>query len=152
VKIHSYATRPLLAYDSPNLTPLYAFANAHALPLLAHTFTVEELGQIEQQFSRYPRVNFILAHTGACGLERYIRLAKDYGNVYLETCLSASPRGLIESLVSAGLADRVLWGSDQYFMDASQQFGRILFAQVSEDDKRKMLGENAARALRLGGA
>jgi predicted TIM-barrel fold metal-dependent hydrolase len=152
VKIHSYATRPFLSYDSANLTPLYEFADAHSLPLLAHTFTAEELQQIEPQFARYQRVGFILAHTGACGLDRYIRLAREYSNVYLETCLSASPRGLVESLVSAGLAGKVLWGSDQYFMDASQQLGRVLFAQISEDDKRKILGANAARVFGIGGA
>lgn len=150
VKIHSYATRPLLAYDSPWLTPVYEFAEAHSLPLLAHTFTIDELAQIEKQFTRYPHVSFIMAHTGACGLEPYMRLASEYGNVYIETCLSASTRGLFENLVAAGLEDRVLWGSDEYFMDASQQIGRVLFAQIPESAKRKILGENAARALQIG--
>jgi uncharacterized protein len=152
VKIHSYATRPLLAYDSPNLTPLYEFTNAHALPLLIHSFTVEELQQLKPQFARYPRVNFILGHTGACGLSPYINLAREFANVYMETCLSLSPRGLFETLVGEGLGDRVLWGSDEVFMDASQQLGRVLFARIAAADKRKILGENAARALRLGDA
>jgi hypothetical protein len=150
VKIHSYATRPLLAYDSPNLTPLYEFANAHSLPLLAHSFTIEELQQLQPQFAKYPRVNFLLAHTGACGLSPYTRLAREYANVYMETCLSVSPRGLIEAIVAEGLGSKVLWGSDEVFMDASQQLGRVLFARISEADKRKILGENAARVLRMG--
>ncbi len=149
IKIHSYATRPLLAYDAACLTPLYEFADAHSLPLLAHTFTTDEIEQFEKQFSRYGRVTYIMAHTGACALDNYIRRARDYPNVYIETCLSASPRGLFEQLVAAGVADKVLWGSDQYFMDASQQLGRVLFAQISEADKRKILGQNAARALHL---
>lgn len=150
VKIHSYSMRPLLAYDSPNLTPLYEFADAHALPLLVHSFTIEELQQLQPQFSKYPRVNFILGHTGACGLSPYTRLAKEYANVYLETCLSISPRGLIETIVAEGLGDKVLWGSDEVFMDASQQLSRVLFARVAESDKRKILGENAARVLHMG--
>lgn len=150
VKIHSYATRPLLAYDSPNLTPLYEFTNAHGLPLLVHSFTSEELQQLQPQFARYPRVNFILGHTGACGLSPYMRLAREYANVYMETCLSLSPRGLIETIVAEGLGDKVLWGSDEVFMDASQQLGRVLFARVAESDKRAILGGNAARVLHMG--
>jgi hypothetical protein len=43
----------------------------------------------------------------------------------------------------------VIWGSDAIFMGAPQQLGRVLFAQISDDDKTKILGLNAKRALRL---
>lgn len=36
------------------------------------------------------------------------------------------------------------------FMDASQQLGQIVFAQIAEDDKRRILGENAAMVLHIG--
>jgi predicted TIM-barrel fold metal-dependent hydrolase len=150
VKIHSYSTRPLLAYDSPNLAPLYEFTNAHGLPLLVHSFTTEELQQLQPQFTAYPRINFILGHTGACGLDPYMRLAKTHDNVFMETCLSLSPRGLFETIVDEGLGSKVLWGSDEVFMDASQQLGRVLFARVGESDKARILGGNAARVLHLG--
>jgi predicted TIM-barrel fold metal-dependent hydrolase len=105
------------------------------------------LGDLEQQFERYPRVTFVMAHTASCGAAPYIRLAQTYPNVYIETCFSICPRGLFETLVRAGVTDKVLWGTDQYFMDASQQLGRVVLAQIPESDKRKILGANAARAL-----
>jgi hypothetical protein len=150
VKIYSHSIHAGFNYDDPRFTPVFEFADAYSLPLLAHTFSVEELSHLEQQFGRYPNVRFIMAHTGSCGVAPYVRLAKSYSNVYIETCLSICPRRLFETLVAEGVAGKVLWGSDQYFMDASQQLGRALFAQIAEDDKRKILGENAARVLRIG--
>ena len=51
--------------------------------------------------------------------------------------------------MSVGLVDRIVWGSDAMFMDGSQQIGRVLFAQIPPEDKEKILGLNARRALRL---
>lgn len=147
VKIYSHSIHRGFEYADAVYKPAMEFAEAHALPLLAHTFSVKELTDLEPYFDRYPRVRFVMAHTGSCGIEQYVRLAQTYENVYIETCLSISPRGLFENLVAAGVTDKVLWGTDQYFMDSSQQLGRIVFAQIPEDAKRKIIGANAARAL-----
>jgi len=147
VKIYSHSIHRGFEYADPVYRPALEFANAHGLPVLAHTFSVKELTDLEPSFGRYGRVRFILAHTGSCGVEHYVRLARTYENVYIETCLSMCLRGLFETLVAEGVTDKVLWGTDQYFMDASQQLGRVVFAQIPEDAKRKILGANAARAL-----
>jgi uncharacterized protein len=147
IKIYSHSIHPGFQYSDPAFTPVFEFAEEHRLPLLAHTFSVKELTDLEQHFNRYPHVRFITAHTASCGVEPYIRLAKTYANAYIETCLSICPRGLFERLASAGVSDKVLWGTDEIFMDASQQLGRIVFAQIGEEDKRKMIGRNAARVL-----
>ena len=147
VKIYSHSIHLGFEYENTVFTPVFEFAEAHALPLLAHTFSVKELGDLEQRFERYPHVRFIMAHTGSCGATSYVRLAKSYSNVYIETCLSICPRGLFETLVAEGVTDKVLWGTDAYFMDASQQLGRVVFAQIPEDAKRRILGQNAARVL-----
>jgi predicted TIM-barrel fold metal-dependent hydrolase len=150
VKIYSHSIHNGFEYADPVFQPVFEFANARALPLLAHTFSVKELNDLEQQVAGYPRVRFIMAHTGSCGAAPYVRLAKTYENVYIETCFSVCPRGLFETLVAEGVTGKVLWGSDAYFMDESQQLGRVLFAQIPEDAKRKILGENARRALGIG--
>ena len=147
IKIYSHSIHSGFEYDSSVFTPVFEFAEAHGLPVLAHTFSVTELNNLEARFDRYPHVNFILAHTGSCGAAPYLRLAQSYANVYLETCLSICPRGLFETLVAAGVTDKILWGSDELFMDVSQQLGRVIFAQIPETDKRQILGLNAARVL-----
>ena len=92
-------------------------------------------------------VSFILGHAGAVAREHYVRLGHQYPNVYLELCFSACPRGLVEYFVGEGLAHKMLWGSDCIFMSMEQQIGRVIFAQISEGDKRLILGETAARVL-----
>ena len=144
VKIHSHSGLP---YSHAHYTPVYDFAAAHDLPLLAHTWSDAELDHLEPQFSRCPHVNFVLGHAGAVAREHYVRLGHQYPNVYLELCFSACPRGLVEYFVGEGLATKLLWGSDCIFMSMEQQIGRVLFAKISADDKRLILGETAARVL-----
>ena len=149
LKIYSpVANIPAPSYASANYAPVYEFANAHQLPVLAHTWG-KELDDLEPWVKRYPNVNFLMAHTGSAQLDKYIRLGKEYPNVFLELCFSSCPRGLVERLVHEGLADKTIWGSDAFFMSATQQIGRVLFARVSPEDKEKILGLNAKRALRL---
>jgi uncharacterized protein len=146
IKIWSYGAKPGLPYDHPNYRPVFEFAHAHGLPVLAHTWGAE-LDQLEPAIRAYPRITWLMAHTASSQKEKYIRFGKEFANVYLELCFSPCPRGLVEELVDAGLADKLIFGSDCIFMSASQQIGRVLFAQISPADKEKILGLNAARAL-----
>jgi predicted TIM-barrel fold metal-dependent hydrolase len=148
VKIWSYGAKPGLPYDHPNYRPVFEFANAHHLPVLAHTWGAE-LDQLEPAIHAFPNITWLMAHTASSQKEKYIRFGKDYPNVYLELCFSPCPRGLVEELVSEGLADKLIFGSDSTFMSATQQIGRVLFAQISPQDKEKILGQNAKRALGL---
>lgn len=78
-----------------------------------------------------------------------MRFAREFETVFVELCLSACPRGLVEHLVAAELEDKVVWGSDAVFLDQASQLGRVLFAQIPVEAKRKILGLNARRALGL---
>lgn len=148
VKIWSTGAKPGSPYSHPNYRAVFEFADAHHLPVLAHTWG-GELDDLEPIIQAHPDINWLLAHTASQQKEKYIRFGKDLPNVYLETCFSRCPRGLIEELVAEGLADKVIWGTDTTFFSAAHQLGRILFAQISPEDKEKILGLNAQRALRL---
>jgi hypothetical protein len=45
-------------------------------------------------------------------------------------------------------ADKILFGSDMPFVNANAQIGKILYARISDEDKRKILGLNMANILR----
>jgi predicted TIM-barrel fold metal-dependent hydrolase len=145
IKIHSKSGPP---YSHLNYDVLYRFANANRLPILAHT-EGKEIDDLESNFAKYPDVNFILAHAGCLEREKYARVAAEYPNVYLETCVSQCFRGLIEYFVKAGLADKILWGTDMTFIAAEHQIGRVIFADISEADKMKILGQNAQKVLKI---
>jgi len=144
VKIHSAAA----AYDHPNHDLIFAFANERRMPLLAHTWG-GELDLLEPAIVKYPDINWLMGHSGFVDPDKYIRFGLDFENVFLETCCSVCPRGLIERFVEAGLADKIVWGSDMHFLGPESQLGRVLFAQIDPADKEKILGLNAKRALRL---
>ena len=148
LKVWSYGARTGLPYNHPNYEPVFAFAEQHALPVLAHVFG-PELDELEGYIKKYPRIRWLLAHIGSAELDKYMRFAREYPNVWVELCLSSCPRGLIEHLVAAGLEDKVLWGSDAVFLYQPSQLGRVHFAHYPVSAKRKILGLNARRALGL---
>lgn len=147
VKIH--VSSSALPYDHPNYDKIYAFAEEHALPMLIHTWG-NELKNLEGQYKKYPHISFILGHAGSAMPSEYVRQAKTYSNVYLESCFSASTKGLIEYFVKEGLSDKLLWGSDVNFYSSEHQIGRVVFADISLEDKYKILGLNAAKVLLKG--
>lgn len=143
IKIHSYRS---IAYSHPNYELLYDFAGAHKLPVLAHAEDAE-IVELSAMFKRFPDTVFILAHAGCLKPEQYLRAALDHENVFLETCVSQCTKGLIEYFVRRGLADKILWGSDCPLIQQEHQIGRVIFADIAEEDKIKILGANALRVF-----
>jgi predicted TIM-barrel fold metal-dependent hydrolase len=133
--------------------PIYEFANERGLAIIFHT------GPEPQSFPKwiseiagdYPQANFVAGHAGNTPQERAqsIDAAQRYPNVYLETCSTFRTPGVIEQLVAEAGADRVLFGSDTPLMDPRPQLGKIITADIADDAKRKILGLNAQRLLKL---
>jgi len=145
IKVHS-SLGP--AYNHPDYAMVWEFADEHGLPVLAHTGG-DEIAQLEELFTRYPGIHWILAHGGISDPPLYVRVGTTYPNVYVDTTFSRCPRGLIEWFVQSGLEDKLLWGTDAAFLNGAGQLGRVLFAKISPEQKEKILGANARRAFGL---
>jgi hypothetical protein len=143
LKVHNACGLP---YSHDNYLPLFEFAARHGMPVLAHTWG-SDLPTLEPHFGRFPGINWTLGHAGSVEPESYVRVALEHPNVYLDTCFSSSPRGLLEYFVRSGVGDKLLFSSDCYFMSLSQQLGRVLFAEITPEQKAAILGENARRFL-----
>ncbi len=141
VKIHSSVG---LSYDHVTYRVMFDFAAERGLPILAHTWG-KDLDALEPYLKQYKGLRWALAHAGCVELDKYVRIAATYENVYLDICLSRSPRGLIEHFVTQGLTEKVMFGSDCYFMGLAQQLGRVVFAKISPEQKAMILGRNARR-------
>ena len=145
-------------YSSWDLTdsiwdPVYAFANERSLALITHTgqeVTCQPI-QVGEVAGRFPNAQFVIGHSGNAEPYRTqaIEAAKRNPNVYLETCSTFREPGVVERLVEEAGADRVLFGSDVPLMDPRSQLGKIITADISDDAKRMVLGENARRVLKL---
>jgi uncharacterized protein len=133
--------------------PIYVFAQARGLAVLLHTGTEPQSlpRYLSEIAPRFPGTNFVAGHSGNIDPPRQqaIAAACAYPNVYLETCSSFRTPGVIEELVARAGADRVLFGSDMPLMDPRCQLGKIITADISDADKRLVLGANARRLLAM---
>jgi len=145
IKVHNSTGFPY-TYDA--YEPLYAAAHERRLPVLFHTWGAEDdFAQVRALAERYPEAAFVLAHSGSNNEPGYTEIAREHSHVYLDTTLSMPRLGLIERLVEGAGADKVIWGSDIYFIGQAQQLGKVLGAKLSDEVKAQVLGGNARRVL-----
>lgn len=134
------------AADHDHYRPALEFANERGLPVLIH-------GHIkDRMLESFPNAQFLSAHVGAWdGRERNyaVDLAKRYPNIHLDLTASTVFNGVLEKIVEEAGADRIVYGSDAPLMDQGYQLGRVLAAQISRVEKKKILHDNAARLFKL---
>ncbi len=136
------------SYADPAYAPALAIASDKGLPVLLHTWGDEKvMGEVLAISARYPGAAFLLAHAGAMNPDIYVSVARRRDNVYLEIAGSASPMGLVERFVRDVGAEKVVFGSDVYFLDQAQQVGRVAGANIPEEAKVMVFGGNARRIL-----
>ncbi len=91
----------------------------------------------------YPGAVLITGHTDT----GYADVFREVDNVYMGTC-PLIRFGATEWYVKAYGADRLLFGSDMSDLPHAWGFGPILYADISDGDKRAILGGNLRRLLR----
>jgi len=142
--------RQAMSYTDPLYRPCWEYAQEHHLYALMHTGAeaggIEAIGKLAQS---YPDVQWLVAHTGGSfALARQVAaLMKDYPNVWAELTLTPVTNGVIEWLVAEVGDDRILFGTDAPMRDPRPQFGWVVWAGLSEESRRKILGENFQRLI-----
>jgi hypothetical protein len=135
--------------DDAGYTPVWEYANAHSLPLLSHTGTGGQCAvkTFEKLAETYPNVKILLGHAGfgSEGADQSIEAANKFPNIYMDITGSNAVYGTLERMVRRAGADRVLFGTDMPFLDPRPQLGRVAFAKIADDEKRLILGLNAAK-------
>lgn len=131
-------------YDDPKFDAVWEFARARRAPVLAHTWAGNLTG-FDRVAQRFPEVPFFAAHAGSdFNYQPYIDAAKQARNFYLDLTYSREHTNMIEHFVKEVGADQIVWGSDQPLFSMAQQAAKVLFARISDADKVKLLGTNAA--------
>jgi len=98
--------------------------------------------QVERLVSSYPDACFITGHA----TDAYAEIMKKHENLYVCTCALYKPGGC-EKLVDAIGADRLMFGSDMLDLPIPWGLGPILFADLTPQQKRLILGENLKGVL-----
>lgn len=145
VKLH-----PLLdAYhpDDPSVHPVMEVLRAHDAPALIHCghpiFTLP--WSIEELSRSFPDVRIVLGHMGHGNIV-YINAAIDVAerndNVYLETSGMPMHTKIAEAVRRVG-RERVMFGSDVPFHDASVELLKVRKSGLNDDDLDWVVGRSA---------
>ncbi len=151
IKIYPHYVR--VAHDDPLYFPIYEFANERKLAIMSHARhyfdppSTSIYDRYEGLVKRFPQINWVMAHAGGGRGEEAVKAVRDFSSVYVETCSSGLRS--IEHAVKEGRADRVLFGTDMPLLDASQQIAKVVVSQITDEEKKMVLGGNAIRLLGL---
>jgi predicted TIM-barrel fold metal-dependent hydrolase len=148
IKIHPdvHKTRA----DDERYAPAWEFAGEHSLPVLSHAGAGSAHNapcHFDRPAEEHPNVAIILAHSVSSreSMDAAVDLARKRENVYLDICGSPLLVGVLEEAVARIGSQRILFGTDLPFIDPRPGLGRLAFARISDDQKRDLLGGNAAR-------
>lgn len=154
LKIHP--TRNGIAADDKLLIyPLIEKAQELKIPVMFHSgespyATPWQIGLVAMDF---PKVTIIMEHMG-CNSFIYtdpaIDMARRASNLILGTTGVVHDHPIAKACRVIG-SDRVVFGSDAPLNNPIHEIKKIQVAKISEEDKRKILGENIARILGLWG-
>jgi len=142
--------------DQPNLDPIADRAAELGAPILQHTW-IKQTGNYPLESEprhlvalarRHPDTTFLMGHTGG-NWELGIRTIIDTPNILADICGGDPELGYVEMAVRLLGADRVCYGSDALARSLASQIAKVRGADISEDDRAKILGGNMRRVLEL---
>lgn len=93
---------------------------------------------------RFPNHSFICGHSGG-DWELGVREIRAHKNVFLEFSGSDPHSGQVEYAVKELGADRITWGGHGPSRSYSTELGKVLDADLSNEDRMKILGRNYRR-------
>lgn len=148
-------------YHRTNLTDAsyenaLAFANERSLLVLSHTWGLSMNGEqcnsadkIIQILDKYPNIRFIMGHPIQGQTELAIDIAKNYENAYLDLCDTGRFYGMIERMVVAVGAEKILYATDAPMQGYRFIQGAVLGADITEEQQELIFRGNALRLLGL---
>ncbi len=135
--INSYQGYPT---EGPLVDVAAEFCHEHGLFALNHDWGSAR--QIERLCTRYADACFLTGHATAA----YAEVTRRVENLFISTC-PFHPWGRTEQFVALYGAERIVFASDLTDLPIAWGLGPIMYARISEADKRLILGENLRRLL-----
>jgi len=141
---------------SESMASIISEAVEYRKPFLVHTYSLENVNGLVELVKRFPDNIFIAGHMGGTvgagtGLswKKAIIAAKEHSNLYLEICITLIEKGKLEEAVDKAGADKIMFGSDLTLLNPAHMIGMVLEANISKNDRDKILYLNTKRVFRL---
>ena len=107
--------------------------------------------QLEPLIERHPALPFVAAHPGErASVDNHILRMRKYDNVHLDISGTGILRlGMLEYLVDAVGADRILFGTDYPISNHDLYVNVVKISRIPDEAKEKIYFKNAERLLNL---
>ncbi len=126
--------------EGPAFIPACGYAHENGLFMLNHYWGSPE--HLDHLARTYSRACFIIGHFSI----DYAEVVKRRSNVYQCTC-AALMYNDIEKTASCMPDEKIVYGSDFTDLPIMFSMGPVLFARISDESKRRILGLNMERLL-----
>jgi predicted TIM-barrel fold metal-dependent hydrolase len=152
---HGHGNFPL---DTPLLDPIIRLAQELGWIVVAHTDIDSKVCSPHLAIrlaKRHPDVPLVLAHMGMnSDVTHFIPdYVKDQPNIYLDTSDTPNLPEFVYKTPMALIPDRMLFGSDAPTLSPEVELKKVEVAEelygLTREEKRKILGENAARLYEI---
>ena len=162
IKLHPASQSQFPNHHS--LWPIYQTAMELGIPIVFHSGRSEgsaieyaEPRYFAEVLESFPKLTLVLAHLGNNFFDQSTALAGKYRNVQFDCCAivnySVNEGGLSDpdftALIKNIGTERVMFGSDYPWLDPGVGIKRIMNLNLTEQEKRQLLGENAIRIYHL---
>ncbi|MDY7009170.1 MAG: amidohydrolase family protein [Planctomycetota bacterium] len=140
--------------DAPDMYPLIERMIHYDRPVLIHAMH-KTVGQYPSESDpvnvanlagRYPEATIIMAHMGGDFIYGCNAIA-DLPNILTDPSGTYCETGMLEWAVGVLGADRILFGSDAPGADFVNNLAKVMAADITDQDKRKIMYTNAKRLL-----
>ena len=137
--------------NDTRVDPVLALCGEYGLPVLQHT-NIEAGGtlptettpqEMREMALRHPSVTFLWGHAGS-DMEYGMKCALGLQNVLMDIAGNEATSGYTEMLVRYLGAERVVYGSDATGRSFASQLAKVYGADITEDEREKILYGNAA--------
>ena len=145
IKIHPTSHRAKITCQG--YRDAFAAVARHGGFVLTHTWETCQycnMDSCEKVVTDFPGVNFVLAHTGGTveGVKKTIALVNKFPNAYLDICGFDVSEHWINELVERCPINKILFGTDFPYHDVRYASSRVLFADLEDDVKMRILHDN----------
>jgi len=137
--------------DSPCLNKVMEKGIELEFPMLFHCGADEyshprNLGKLA---ARFPEATIIMAHMGEEAWFEAISTAGEYPNIILDTTGSQNWYRILNFALDIVGEDRIVFGMDFPAYNMGPELAKVTEADITEEQKEKILGKNAAKILGL---
>jgi predicted TIM-barrel fold metal-dependent hydrolase len=142
--------------DDDSYAEAYRLSLSAGKPILTHSWEISSYNPAQylahpdrfiRRLEKFPQARLILGHAGGrpSAFDSVKDICRKYPNVMVDIAGDYFDSGVVDALVSALGADRVLFASDVDWIDPRSNLGPVLGSDLGDDDAMKVLRTNALK-------